>query len=123
MMCEGKTSRVYFLSIIDKQRFYFHRMRSGSSSALIEAFEGIFMLSRRYPLFMAIVVGLLAGVGYPFVDLALACRVPTSEACVWGRAYFPLTLTLSVLIIGGPVAGLLYGVLTWWRRQSGNGAV
>jgi hypothetical protein len=75
------------------------------------------MLSRRSSLFTALAVGMLAGVGYPFVDLTLACRVPTSEACVWGKAYFALTLTVSVLIIGGAVAGLLYGALTWRRSQ------
>jgi hypothetical protein len=80
------------------------------------------MLSRRSSLITAIAVGLLAGVGYPFVDLALACRIPTSEACVWGKAYFPLTLTLSVLIVGGAVAGLLYAALMWWARRSGNDA-
>ena len=82
------------------------------------------MLSRRSSVFTALFVGLLAGVGYPFVDLALACRVPISEACVWGKAYFPLTLSLSVVIVGGTVTGLTYAGLTWWRRrQSGNDAV
>jgi len=82
------------------------------------------MLSRRSSLFTALFVGLLAGVGYPFVDVALACRVPTSEACVWGKGYFPLTLSLSVVIVGGAVAGLLYAALIWRsRRQSGDDAV
>ena len=62
------------------------------------------MASRRSALIIAVLVGLLAGVGYPFVDIAIACRVPTSEACVWGKAYFPLTLVLSVVIVGGTVA-------------------
>ena len=82
------------------------------------------MLSRRSSLFTALFVGLLAGVGYPFVDVALACRLPTSEACVWGKAYFPLTLGLSVVMVGGAVAGLLYAALMWRRRrQSGDDAV
>ena len=81
------------------------------------------MLSRRAPLLIALLVGAAIGVGYPFVDVALACRVPISEACVWGKAYFPLTLTVSVVVLGGVVTGLVYAVLVWRRgRQSGNDA-
>ena len=58
----------------------------------------------------------MAGIGYPFVDLILACRIPASEACVWGKAYFPLTLALSLVLIGGATAGLLYVGLIWFRR-------
>ena len=82
------------------------------------------MLSRRFSFLAALCVGLIAGVGYPFVDVALACRVPISEVCVWGKAYLPLTLSVSVVILGGSVTGLLYAVLIWWRRrQSRDGAV
>lgn len=82
------------------------------------------MASRRSALIIAVLVGLLAGVGYPFVDIAIACRVPTSEACVWGKAYFQLTLVLSVVIVGGTVTGLVYAGLMWRRRrQSNNDAV
>jgi hypothetical protein len=82
------------------------------------------MLSHRFPFLTALSVGLMVGVGYPFVDVALACRVPISEACVWGKAYLPLTLSVSVVVLGGVVTGLLYAALIWWRRrQSRNGAV
>jgi hypothetical protein len=82
------------------------------------------MLSRRFPFLTALCVGLIAGIGYPFVDVGLACRVPTSEACVWGKAYFPLTLGVSVVVLGGLVTGLLYALLIWWhRRQSRDDAV
>ena len=82
------------------------------------------MASRRSALIIAVLVGMLAGVGYPFVDIAIACRVPTSEACVWGKSYFPLTLGLSVVIVGGTVAALVYAGLMWRRRrQSNNDAV
>jgi hypothetical protein len=77
--------------------------------------------SRRAPFLIALSVGLVAGIGYPFVDLLLACRRPVSEACVWGKAYFPLTLGASVLILGGGVTGLLYGALVWRHgRQSSD---
>lgn len=65
----------------------------------------------------AISVGLLAGLGYPLVDVGLACRVPISEECVWGKAYLPLTLGISVVVVGGVVAGLVYAVLRWRRRS------
>lgn len=82
------------------------------------------MLSHRFPFLTALSVGLIVGVGYPFVDVALACRVPTSEACVWGKAYFPLTLSISVVLLGGVVTALLYAVLIWHRRrQSRDDAV
>ena len=81
------------------------------------------MLSRRSLFLAALFVGLVVGVGYPFVDVALACRVPISEACVWGKAYLPLTLGVSVLVLGGVVTALLYAVLVWRRRgQSRDGA-
>jgi hypothetical protein len=69
-------------------------------------------------LLIALSVGLAAGIGYPFVSVGLACRVPVSEACVWGRAYFPLTLAVSVVIVGGGVTGLLYAVLSWRRGKA-----
>ncbi len=74
------------------------------------------MLSRRFPFLTALSVGLIVGIGYPFVDVALACRVPTSEACVWGKAYFPLTLSVSLVLLSGIVTGSLYAVLIWRRR-------
>jgi hypothetical protein len=80
------------------------------------------MLSRRFPFLTALCVGLIVGAGYPFVDVGLACRTPTSEACVWGKAYFPLTLSVSVVVLGGVVTGLLYVVLTWRRRPSRDDA-
>ena len=72
------------------------------------------------PALIAVLTGLVAGIGYPFVDVALACRLPTSEACVWGKAYFPLSLGLSVVLVGGVVAGLVYAGLMWRRRRKSN---
>ena len=75
------------------------------------------MLSRRFPFLTALCVGLTVGIGYPFVDVGLACRAPTSEACVWGKAYLPLTLGVSVVALGGVGTGLLYAVLMWRRPR------
>ena len=79
------------------------------------------MLSIRSSLLISVVGGLVVGIGYPFVDIAIACRVPMSEACVWGKAYFSLTLTLSVVLVGGIAAGVLYAALAWLRHRRSRG--
>lgn len=78
------------------------------------------MISRRSSLLIALAIGLLAGIAYPLVDLALACRTATSEACVWGKAYLPLTLGLSLVLVGGVVSALAYGLLIWKRQPQSN---
>jgi hypothetical protein len=75
------------------------------------------VLSSRVSLIVAISVALFVGVAYPYVDLALACRNATSEACVWGKAYLPLTLGLSLVLIGGGTAGVVYAGLAYWRKS------
>ena len=76
------------------------------------------MPSRR-PFLTALAAGLSAGIGYPVVDVMLACRAPISEACVWGKAYFPLSLGVSVVLVGGLVTGVLYALLL--RRGKSHG--
>jgi hypothetical protein len=71
------------------------------------------VLSRRAALLISLSIGLAAGLAYPYVDIAIACRMPESEACVWGKAYFPLTLGLSLVLLGGAGSGLLYACLMW----------
>lgn len=78
------------------------------------------MLSRRAALLVSLFVGMVVGVGYPYVDLAVSCRIPASEACVWGKAYFPLTLALSLVLLGGMSAGLVYAWLAWRRKRNGG---
>lgn len=73
--------------------------------------------SRRGALWASILVGTAIGGAYPYVDFALACRTPDSEACVWGKAYFPLTLGLSLVLLGGLSAGLTYAFLAWRRKN------
>jgi hypothetical protein len=72
-------------------------------------------MTRRSSLLIACAVGAAVGIAYPFIDLGLSCRVPASEACVWGKAYFSLTLGVSVVLLGGITAGILYAVLV--RRR------
>lgn len=69
------------------------------------------------PLLVSVAAGLAAGIGYPYVEIALACREPASEACVWGNAYFSLTLTVSLVFVGPIVAGVAYALLARLRRR------
>lgn len=78
------------------------------------------MVTRRSSILIALASGLAVGLGYPYIDLAAACRVPDSEACVWGKAYFPLTLGLSLVLLGGTTAGLVYAALSWRRKNKGG---
>jgi len=68
-------------------------------------------------LIAALLAGLLAGAGYPLVELAIDCHAPSSEACFWSKELFLFTFASSILIIGGAVAGLVYGGLMWHRRR------
>lgn len=78
------------------------------------------MNARNKILLTATILGVVVGTAYPFVDLALACRTPESEACVWGKAYLPLSLGISIPLIGGVVAAAAYAFLTWRSRQAGG---
>lgn len=63
-------------------------------------------LERRH-LFFFLGLGILLGIGSTLVQLRLACRVPDSEACVWGRAYLPVSLPL------GATAGLVLAAIAF----------
>jgi hypothetical protein len=75
------------------------------------------VLDRLALLLLALCAGVAVGVGYPYVEVALACREPASEACVWGKAYFSLTLTVSIVFLGPVAAGVVYALLVWLRRR------
>jgi hypothetical protein len=75
------------------------------------------VLDRLALLVLALCAGVAVGVGYPYVEVALACREPASEACVWGKAYFSLTLTVSLVFLGPVAAGVVYALLAWLRRR------
>ncbi len=61
----------------------------------------------------AVVIGVVVGAAYPFIDLSLSCRAPASEACVWGKAYLSLSLGISIPVIGSIVAALAYALMAW----------
>lgn len=55
-------------------------------------------------------IALAVGIAEPSIELAWKCRdgFETSEACVWGRSYLPLSRALGLLII----TPIVFGVLT-----------
>ena len=74
----------------------------------------------RGPRAIPLLVGTAVGVAYPLVDLALSCRVPDSEACVWGKAYLPLTLAVSLVLLGGISALVTYALVRRRGNKSGS---
>lgn len=79
-------------------------------------------MNARIKVSTATILGAVVGTAYPLVDLALACRAPESEACIWGKAYLPLSLGISIPLIGGVVAVVAYAVIAWRNRRQGKGA-
>jgi hypothetical protein len=62
---------------------------------------------------------LLIGLAFPYAELAWRCREPfrASEACVWGRAYLPLSRVLEPLLIS-PVLFLVFTIVAHvWRSR------
>ena len=60
-------------------------------------------------LWTSVVVCVLLALVFALGDVLLDCRAPTSEACVWGKALWPVTIALSVA--AGAVAGVLLHVI------------
>ncbi len=58
-------------------------------------------MHRRVPTLIKLAIAAVIGLAYPYLELAWKCRsaVATSEACVWGRAYFPLVRWVEPLIV------------------------
>ncbi len=97
------------------------RRRSLTPRRHVSSFK---MPTRRSLFLTALAIGSVVGISYPFEGVALACRAPHSEACVWGKAYLPLTLGVSVVLLGSIVTALAYAALMCQRRrQSKDDAV
>ena len=74
------------------------------------------MTLQRGHLSLALGSGLLLGIAVTLANWRLACRVPDSEACVWGRAYLPVSLVLGAAA-GLVLAAVAYGVIRIVRKQ------
>jgi hypothetical protein len=57
------------------------------------------------------------GLAAPHAELWVKCRAPSSEACVWGRAYLPVTVPVYLVVVGG----LTYAVLASAARRKRKG--
>jgi hypothetical protein len=47
-----------------------------------------------------LVAAAAVGVAAPNLEVALKCRQPSSEACVWSKSYLPLTRPLYFVLFG-----------------------
>jgi hypothetical protein len=64
----------------------------------------------------ALAVGAVVAVGVPLFELWRACRAPTSEACVWGKALLPVSLSVGA-VLGLAAAVLAYAAGRAWQRH------
>lgn len=71
---------------------------------------------------LRILIAVAVGLAVPEIEVWLKCRTPpaegraTSEACVWARAYLPLTRPIYFVLFGL----LTFGVLTAAGRIRGR---
>lgn len=78
---------------------------------------------RRYaPLLLRLAIAVAIGIAFPYLELVWKCRdgFQTTEACVWGKAYLPLSRSVEPVIVA-PIAFLLLTVLTRLRLNKGTG--
>ena len=70
-----------------------------------------------------ITMGALAfalGAAISRAKLWVQCRQPSSEGCVWGKAYFPLTLPVETVAFGGLLLAVFALVRVALRRRSSD---
>ena len=77
-------------------------------------------MSRRANAVLSTILGFPAGAALPFLQVWLACGAPASEACVWGRALLPLTVSVSAALFGAIIALAIFGVLESRRPPPAN---
>ena len=72
---------------------------------------------RRIALIVAVSIAI--GIAFPHVELALKCRRPDSEACVWAKAYWRLSIWIEPPIVAVIAAIVLAIVVAVVRRGEG----
>ena len=67
----------------------------------------------------AAVFAAFVGILYPYGEVAWKCRETSvnSEACVWARAYWPLSRWIEPMIVTPPVFVVIL-LLTQYRRRT-----
>lgn len=63
---------------------------------------------------------MLLGLGIALGHLAWNCRIPDSEACVWGKALAIVSIPIETGVFGVLIFGALT-LIAWRRRTSGGG--
>lgn len=58
--------------------------------------------------FISLLLLALFGAGIPLLERWIKCQQPLSEACVWAKAYLPLSFAIGAAI------GLLAALLAWF---------
>ena len=73
---------------------------------------------------LRVLVALAVGIIEPYAEVAWKCRagVETSEACVWARAYLPLSRVVALIVIAPVCFVVLEGVARLARRSSSAAA-
>lgn len=58
--------------------------------------------------FLSLLVFALLAAGVPLLERWIKCQQPSSEACVWAKAFLPLSFGI------GTVLGVLAALVTWF---------
>ena len=72
---------------------------------------------RRVALIVALSIAI--GIAYPFLELAVQCRRPDSEACVWARSYWRLSIWIEPPIVA-VIAAIVLGIAVAAVRRAGG---
>jgi hypothetical protein len=73
--------------------------------------------SRRVAFIVALSIAI--GIAFPYLELALKCRRPESEACVWAKAYWRLSFWIEPPIVAVFAAIVLAIAVAAARRARG----
>jgi hypothetical protein len=73
--------------------------------------------TRRGAALFSVAVFLFLALGVPFIDVAYKClRQPTSEACVWGKSLWAITVAIGA-VVGAVIGGGAYLMALGFQRR------
>ncbi len=62
-------------------------------------------------------ISLIIGIAWPYIELAFKCRSPHSEACVWAKSFWSLSIWVEPPIVAVVAAVILSAATAVaWRR-------
>jgi len=69
--------------------------------------------------YVSAVIALAAGALEPPLEVAWKCRsgFESTEACVWGRSFLPLSRVVGIVLIAPVTFVVLMAVAYFWRRS------